>query len=95
MKNRPVFDFLGNIISEGDEVVVAFPSGNKSALRIGTVLKIEGKEVPIYSRTNPNLKRIDYQLEIEWDLKRSGGFLPSKPITKIWEDQDRFLKLTK
>ena len=93
MKNRPPFDFLGNAIQEGDQVIVAFPSGNKSALRIGKVLSIEAVEVPVYSRTTPNLTRMDNRLEIDWDLKLSGGFLPSKSVTKIWEDQDRFYKV--
>lgn len=87
-------DILGQSIRVGDEVAVAFPSGNAARLRVGTILGIFERPTEIW---NHNLRAYfpgppTHSIEVKWDQKRSGTGVPDKP-TKLSETQGRVLKL--
>ena len=88
-------DILGNTLAIGDEVAVAFPSGSSAALRVGKVIGLFEKENEIY---NYHLKAYFpgppiFQIEIEWDKDKSGGYLPDKKSTKLDRTSGRIIKL--
>jgi hypothetical protein len=93
--NAEVQDILGNVLAIGDEVAVAFPSGNSATLRVGKIIGLTEKET---QRWNYSLQAYfpgppSVSVEVEWDKAKSGGFLPSKKATKIESTSGRFIKL--
>jgi hypothetical protein len=88
-------DILGNDLAVGDELAVAFPSGNTAELRVGTILSITEKPTEIW---NPNLRAYfpgnsTYSMEIKWDKAKSAYGVPDKP-TKMNRTHGRILKLS-
>ena len=90
-----VTDVLGNALEVGDEVTVAFPDGSSAVLRFGTIIGIDEKEAQAYNRhLNAYFPQPYPVLEIEWDMNKSGGFLPtSKKATKLERISGRVLKI--
>lgn len=95
MNSATMKDILGNSLAIGDEVAVAFPSGNSACLRVGKIIQFVEKETTIW---NYHLQAYfpgppSFSVEVEWDKAKSGGFLPSKKATKLTETSGRFIKL--
>jgi hypothetical protein len=88
-------DILGNALSVGDEIAVAFPEGRSSAeLRIGKIATVIEKETEIWNR---NLNAYfpgppTYTLEVEWYTNKSPYGTPKK--SKMQRPAGRILKLS-
>lgn len=87
-------DILGNVLYVGDEIAVAFPSGNTARMRVGTIIDITEEPSEIW---NPNLRAYfpgppTYSIKAKWDQEKSSCRVPDK-ATKLSETQGRILKL--
>jgi hypothetical protein len=94
--SKAINDILGNELKVGDEVAVAFPSGRSSAkLRVGKIIGFTEKPTEVYNyhlgASFPGPPK--FEVEIEWDKDKSGGYLPSKKATKLENTSGRFVKL--
>lgn len=93
--SRTVHDILGNELKVGDEVAVAFPSGSSAKLRVGKIVGFTEKPTEIYNynlgTTFPGPPK--FEIEVEWDKVKSGGYLPSKKSTKLENTSGRFVKI--
>ncbi len=93
--NATFTDILGNVLAVGDEIAIAFPDGGSNAyLRVGKIIGVYSKDTELWNRHLnayfPGPPAIT--LEVEWDVKKSGSWVPEKP-TKIKYPKGRMIKL--